>query len=42
MQLNDALRELSINIKTVVVETDNQRAQSNRSGTGPFFILYSF
>lgn len=31
MQLNDALRELAINIKTVVVETDNQRAQS---GTG--------
>lgn len=34
MQLNDALRELAINIKTVVVETDNQRAQSTGSGTG--------
>ena len=34
MQLNDALRELAINIKTVVVETDNQRAQSGGSGNG--------
>jgi len=34
MQLNDALRELSINIKTVVVETDNQSDRSGGSGTG--------
>lgn len=31
MQLNDALHELSINIKTVIVETDNQRSQSSAS-----------
>lgn len=33
MDINDALHEIPISIKTVIVETDNQRAQSSASGS---------